>query len=385
MDAHRFALVAGLMLSLLSVSAGAQAIDTGVAGLFAYMNVGGPINLNTFYAVSQYQNNSGLYPSPAGPVNNQTNFVEGEVWFVGGEYGDAYQCNALPYLMMNGVTSNERAAGGAGNPVACTSTTGWGWSGGAWGDESVVNQIPSTGSADAVKVRVRVRADGWVMAYHNRGVSYGSRAYLLRWRSGGIGYNPGSVDDTLLGVAIQRTLQVIQASGARNLGFTYTPSMVSYYDFQYTNATQLLIFGRGAPSYTYSGYSYGFGFSPGPLQVVHASVSFRALDPDGAGNWCEFRMNNKIFGCISNAARLRAETDSYMYSDTIWNVNMTSIYTNGNPIPSCAAGAGTASWPGNPYMATTIDPVTFNITANQFSNVTSTCDEMKVAVMLYLH
>jgi hypothetical protein len=179
----------------------------------AYVYVGGSINLTIFTAMAYAGNASALF-SPLGG-STVTNYTDGIVEFIGGHNVTSGFCAPLPYFNEDGLAVSERPGS------ACASSPRFGFA----GDSNMhvmmsqatfcdvtafADGCPSTG----FNIRARVRADGWVLAYQAfRSVS-GWPAGFLRWTAGGRGNTTGYVDDTLLGVVINRSLEVIRISGA---------------------------------------------------------------------------------------------------------------------------------------------------------------------------
>lgn len=361
-----FLLCFALLASLAPLSA-AQAINPNATGLFAYMSIGGSVNLTRFSTYAGYQNSSGLFPTGA-PVTSTANFVEGDVWFVSGNYG-AEQCYGLPYLQEDSVGTSERS------PV-CSSR--WGFMGGNYEHQTIVDSdgtfMPGCGGSGCAifPVRVRVRADGWAMAYTLKD-SVRARAALSRWRTGGAGDYAAVVDDTILGTAIERTLQVLNGSGSASITSPYSASQVNYYDFEFSDATSLYVGGRGAPKTTYVAGSYGFGFNPGSRQVKHMSLSLRTSP---LNNW------------YVNGVRLAC--DRYWSWPAVWAdgsyVPQTVVYRvdYGDSGPPTCGDAGGNSRPGNPFFAFPVNLTTFHVLPNTFTNVTSDGNYLKVAMWVYL-
>lgn len=362
----RYNLLLASMLLLTTLSA-AQAIDTSTTALIGYFHVGSPINLAKLNLVMQYTNSSGLFPAAITP-NQQTNFTEGEVWWIAGDDGNSNFCASLPYLQEDGVDASERA-------VVCP--TRFGYSGDSIAAHPLLisktaTTVTSCGTnCPTLVIRVRVRADGWIMAYTPR-PQVATRAGLLHWRKGGRGLTTAIVDDTVLGITLNRTLQILNSSGAiPPVNFTYNSNIVSYYDFEIPTATSILIGGRGTQSGGYSANTYGWGFSTGSRPILNLSMSMRAHNSQAAYYIKGFR-----FMCINSN---NADTEGSTHMGVAFNIG----WATSAPLAACAANTTYNTWAGGPFMALTI-PTNFNITANTFNNVTSDSTEMKAAVMMYL-
>lgn len=360
-------LIAIILLSTLGM---AQAIDTNSIGLIGYMNIGGPINLTKVNA--NMQNGAyGLFPTATTP-NQQVNFTEGEIWFIGGDTGNGNNCFPLPYLNEDGIRSPEERS------VTCTNR--WGYVGDSYYtnlNQYVTSaQIPScSGQCAVVRIRVRIRADGWIMAYVSRS-SVPYRAALLRWRYGGVGMAPALVDDTVLGTSIERMLGWLNSTNSSNaatINFQYTQSNVSYYDFEFPSAAQILIGGRGTALNAYTAYTYGWGFSYGNRTLYHLSMSMRA--------------RNRITGYYINGKLFMCNTANNCDTDTTNGGQCSVLPLSGNSAPPASCpdnGGSSSSWAGVPFVAYSINTTTYNITANTFNNVTASANEMKAAVMMYI-
>ena len=90
------------------------------------------------------------------------------------------------------------------------------------------------GSDFNTTVMVRVRADGWIMAWTNKTQERGE---LLFYGHNRLSYGTLTINATSLSRAIER---VFYASGQVFCGY----SAVRYWDFEYDSSTRLIIFGR---------------------------------------------------------------------------------------------------------------------------------------------
>lgn len=359
-------------VGVLSVLAGAQGIDTTQVGLFAYMNVGGNINLATLNAVAQAQNSSGLFPT-AEAVVQTTNFTESNVWWVSGDIGSGSFCVGLPYLFEDGMSASERT-------TPCTNR--WGFAGSVYDHASLVGVSGCSVSGCGVfKVRVRIRNDGNIMAYVFRSSLSGpaGRAALSHWNGGGKESVPAIVDDTVLGVTLQRVLQVIAGANANASGLsTYLPSLVSYYDFEYSNATTILVGGRGIGNGGYAPVgSTAFIFTANNRSIQQISGSWKVtsdasacLRVNGANAACRDSSNG---GCTVSSAAL---SSNYRL---LANASTTTAVT----IPACASANSPA---GSPFVSFILGTLSsFGVTSTSSNNVSSTVsDELKVAFWLLL-
>lgn len=337
--------------------ASAQALDTSVVGPIAYIYTGSPINLTI---VNSYMGNtSGLYNTILVPFAS-TNYTDGEVWWVGRMtgYGD---CPLLPYLSEDDVGMNVMG-------ISCSNR--WGWSGGS-SQHEVISGFPGcSGSCYGLRINVRLRADGWIMAYMNR-TKATPRAALLRWSQGSVWGQTAAVDDTVLGITLSRTMAFLNSTRAWNLPtYSYARTNVTYYDFEFPNATALMIGGKGLG--TGSSPLHRFGFSPLNRTVYHASISAHVQN-SVAG----YLINNQRFICFGNFY-------NYLW---IGNFNLGNSYittvATAAPLPACNSSGGWNSG-GDPFFAWGVNLTAFPIYPNNYTYVTSEADEFKAAMWVYL-
>ena len=130
-----------------------------------------------------------------------------------------------------------------------------------WMDQPASNNF--IGSQFYVDVCVRVRADGWILAWLTKDQSY---AYIVFWGRTYISAGPPVIGATIPSRAIQR---VFYASGKTFPGH----SAINHYDFTHKTAKKLLIFGKSL--YKVSGTSsvdFYYTF-PSHVQIIDASTS----------------------------------------------------------------------------------------------------------------
>lgn len=122
----------------------------------------------------------------------------------------------------------------------------------------------TTGSYNQVKLRVK--RDGWIMAYVNdderpnlAGLAYWNRTKDALYCSGCAQNNPYGVNDTVLGEAIKRAMRTATINEA------YNRDSILYWHFKKPGAKTIRIFGNGNSDYygddDYS-YAVGTGLNP---------------------------------------------------------------------------------------------------------------------------
>jgi len=222
-----------------------------------------------------------------------------------------------------------------------------------WGGNYIDGQIiiadgknnPYTPGSDGnvlgyIKVDVRVRADGYIIAYLKResagGYQYGGRPFLLwtsfRDKDDG-GSTPGNA--TVLSQAIYIATKAAGLSPNRQTIF----NQAKYYDYEYPEAKRLIIFGKwggGRPSYFY--------FTPIDVKVIKAytvleykAICDRDYKIDGTvvkGKWyckslCDKPHNDGADGfwvgeitsyINANNTRHTFEFDGYWNNNKVWVV-----------------------------------------------------------------
>jgi hypothetical protein len=343
--------------------------------MLAYVDLGGTVNLTRFNTFAAYQNASGLFPTAAGANLEYANFTENEVWFYGGESTPfTVDCHSLPVLNEDALEISERFGSGGGDS-GCQGSPRFGWAGDAFMHKSAVSPAcPSSGTCYYARFKTRVRADGWILVYHLRSlVPY--RAGLLRWTRGGRGNTTGLVDDTLLGVIINRTLEVIKLAAANSTTLPlYSRSLPTYYDFEFTDATLMLVGGRGISAGGYTPGSLGFKFNRGTYSIKHVSASVRAR---GSNTFYYLDGTSNRTHCISSG--LGPSSDTGIAVTTAF----TRLVNESGAVDSLCTGP-TLSPPGNPFFAAPINTSVFNIPASTWVNVTHGGTELKYALMLLL-
>jgi len=110
-----------------------------------------------------------------------------------------------------------------------------------------VNGATYVGNDVYIDVNIRVRADGWIMAWLNQSQSKADIVHWGRERQSGSSSAPSpQTGTTSLYRAMQRLYVAASVSPPAN-------SAVNYYDYEYTSATKLIMFGNVA---TTSGSNY---------------------------------------------------------------------------------------------------------------------------------
>lgn len=366
-----------LLFAIAASFASAQNITSNETGFLGYIYTGGPINLTrlNLYAA----NDSGLY-SPQTIPFAQPNYTDGEMWIISGTVGGPYygfdNSLTLPYLLEGNLvygtdsrTNNIAAAIGYPGGASPRSTSP------AFG-------INCPTYCNILRIRLRVRQDGWVIAYVNK-TQAPARALLLRWADGGSGQTNGAVDDTILGAVIKRAMSFLNSTNILmyqngavrylNASNSYLPSRVNYYDFEYPNASTLLIGGKGRAAGAYTANSYGFGFSPLNRTVLHASMSAR-MRTGGRS----YYINGQRVVCalvVPWGNDVTVPILTYQYN--------ASVATTA-PLASCVAGGSVTTPAGNPFNAFTLNVTALSLPLDSYWMVTSDDTEFKAALWVYL-
>lgn len=116
-----------------------------------------------------------------------------------------------------------------------------------------------------IDVECRVRADGWILAWHNQtGTDYGNYPFYGRERNG----NNGPIENsTSLSRAIER---VYVSAGKTFVGY----DEINYWDYQFTNTKRLMFFGRYIYESSYGTYNeYWYFIIPDGVTCEQAWVS----------------------------------------------------------------------------------------------------------------
>jgi hypothetical protein len=155
-----------------------------------------------------------------------------------------------------------------------------------WMDQS--SNTNFVGSEFYVDVCVRVRADGWILAWLTAGQS---RAYIVFWGHSISSATPPVIGATAPSRAIQR---VFYAAGKTFPGHT----AINYYDFAHPTAKKLLIFGKclqrkdtGTSTAT---FYYTF---PAYVQILDAASSI-AYHETVSGNSGSIKIDDTVFASL---------------------------------------------------------------------------------------
>jgi hypothetical protein len=125
-----------------------------------------------------------------------------------------------------------------------------------------------TGSDDYVDVSVRVRGDGWIMGWLNQNQNKGEYIYYAASRS-------GSSTPPANATSMARAMQRVYAAAAKTFP-TAGYGVFSYYDYQYTTATRLVIFGNMVgPSIP--AQWYGWMTLRSSVNYVHGWLEYQGL------------------------------------------------------------------------------------------------------------
>lgn len=132
-----------------------------------------------------------------------------------------------------------------------------------WMDQSASNNF--VGSECPIDVRVRVRADGWILAWLTKSHSY---AYIVFWGHSAFSSGPPVIGATVPTRAIQR---VYYAAGKTFPGHT----AIKIWDFSHPTATKILIFGK---SITQNGgtqtHTFYYTLFRNDIEVIDTATSF---------------------------------------------------------------------------------------------------------------
>jgi len=125
------------------------------------------------------------------------------------------------------------------------------------------------GTDQYIDVSVRVRGDGWIMGWMNQNQEKANYVYYAALRIAGT-YPPAN------GTSMARAMQRVYAAAAKTFP-TLGYGGFSYYDYQYTTATRLAIFGNvllsSASALTWTGY---VTIRSG-INYVHCQVEYAAF------------------------------------------------------------------------------------------------------------
>jgi len=131
-----------------------------------------------------------------------------------------------------------------------------------WMDQSASNNF--VGSEFYVDICVRVRADGWILAWLTRDQSY---AYIVFW-----GHSIQTATSPVVGATVpSRAIQrVFYVAGKTFPGH----NAINYYDFAHPTAKKLLIFGKSYQWATSPGGTVTFYYTfPAYVQILDAASS----------------------------------------------------------------------------------------------------------------
>lgn len=158
-----------------------------------------------------------------------------------------------------------------------------------WMDQSASNNF--VGSEFSVDVCVRVRADGWILAWLTKDQSY---AYIVFWgHSISVAASP-VIGATTPSRAIQR---VFYAAGKNFPGHT----AINHYDFTHPTAKKLLIFGKSLQRYGTAGTStatFYYTF-PAHVQILDTASSI-SYHETSSGNYGSIKIDDTILNLYAN-------------------------------------------------------------------------------------
>jgi hypothetical protein len=353
-------------------------INQSEAGLLAYLYVGGSINLTNFNNFANATNSSGLYtPMIVNQINWTENYTDGPTSFIAGTNNSPAFCISAPYYFEDALVVSERGCPDL--PVF----QGFGYAGGTSIHlDYTSSPHPTTDclgcTSTWVNIRSRVRADGWVLVYQaSRNAPSTPRSSYLRWTAGGRGNTSGVVDDTLMGVIMNRTLEVIRSSSANTTPLpTYTPTLPAYYDFGFPDATLLLFGSRSVPTSGYTPSSYAMSFSRGSLAVKWAGLSLRARG-SGTSYYIGGASSSNRIACVSSGLGSGSDTSIAP------TVTFTAGFNATGPVPDGCPTVFTSRH-GSPFFAVELNTTVHSIPANTWVNITHDGTEAKIGMLMIL-
>jgi len=197
-----------------------------------------------------------------------------------------------------------------------------------WMDKSASNDF--VGSEFYVDVCVRVRADGWILAWLTTAQSY---VHIVFWGHSIATAAPPVIGATVPSRAIQRVFYVA--------GKTFPGhDAINYYDFAHPTAKKLLIFGKSCLWSSSSTVTFYYTF-PAYVQILDAGASF-AYQETRSDNYGYIKIDDDMFASFASSTYWTSaslpsgartlETKhavalySYIYSNSYTRINLALIF-----------------------------------------------------------